>query len=48
MAIPTNAISPDELDKMVEEIEADGKIALFNPPPFAPYHCPICNSKLVE
>jgi len=41
-----NAISDDELRKMTEEVESDGKLILFNPPPFEPYHCPVCGSKL--
>ena len=38
----------DNLDKMREKFEEEGKIILFNPPPLGPYNCPICFSKLEE
>ncbi|MFW9980017.1 MAG: hypothetical protein ACFFEJ_18185 [Candidatus Thorarchaeota archaeon] len=46
MGIPLDTISNDELDRITEEIEREGKLILFNPPPFRPYHCPICGSEL--
>ncbi len=34
---------PDEaLGKFAREMEQQGKIVLFNPPPFGQYHCPRC------
>ncbi len=38
----------DELDKLRQEAEAEGKIVLFNPPPVGSYNCPICGTKLLE
>ncbi|MHA1799741.1 MAG: hypothetical protein ACTSVY_14935 [Candidatus Helarchaeota archaeon] len=36
------------LDKLREQMEKEGKLILFNPPPFGPYKCPICRSKLED
>ena len=42
------AMSDDQLEKTRKHIEADGKIVLFNPPPFGPHNCPDCFNKLEE
>ncbi|MHA1230939.1 MAG: hypothetical protein ACTSPQ_09865 [Candidatus Helarchaeota archaeon] len=34
------------LDEFREKMEKDGKLVLFNTPPFGPYFCPICGTKL--
>ena len=31
-----------------QELEKEGKVILFNPPPFGPYSCPKCFNKLEE
>jgi hypothetical protein len=36
----------DELEKMRKEFRAKGILLLFNPPPFEPYYCPVCNKRL--
>ena len=38
----------NKLDEMREKFEQEGKIILFNPPPFSPYNCPNCFSELEE
>ena len=40
--------SKEGLDKLIEKIEEEGKLILFNPPPVGPYECPICFTKLEE
>ncbi len=42
MGIGGGAASPQEIEAIRQSIEAEGKIALFNPPPFGPYVCPNC------
>ncbi len=40
---------PDEaLGKFASKMEQEGKIVLFNPPPFGKYHCPRCSSLLQD
>ena len=36
----------EALKDLRKQIEAEGKLILFNPPPFPPYHCPDCGMKL--
>ncbi len=38
----------EELDQFRNKIEEEGKLILFNPPPFGPYNCPLCGTKLEE
>ncbi len=38
----------DQLVKMRKKLEKEGKLILFNPPPFGPYSCPKCFNKLEE
>ena len=42
------AVSDNDLDDLRKKIIEDGKIILFNPPPFGPYQCPDCFSQLIE
>ena len=37
-----------KFDEMRQKLEAEGKLILFNPPPFGSYNCPICWTKLEE
>ena len=44
-----SAGAPSEgLDEMASQMEKEGKIVLFNPPPFPPYNCPNCGTELIE
>ena len=36
------------LNKFEQIMEKNNKIVLFNPAPIGPYHCPICNNRLIE
>ncbi|MHA1130820.1 MAG: hypothetical protein ACTSQI_11005 [Candidatus Helarchaeota archaeon] len=36
------------LDELRAQIEAEGKLVIFNPPPIGPYNCPICGAQLSE
>ena len=38
----------ENLEKMTKKIEEEGKIILYNPPPFGPYSCPMCLKELEE
>ena len=40
--------SDDQLDQMRTQIENEGKLILFNPPPFGSYNCPDCGNILGE
>ncbi len=42
------AVSDNDLDDLRKKIIEDGKIILFNLPPFGPYQCPDCFSQLIE
>lgn len=46
MGVNPGAASMDEVESIRSEIEAEGKLVLFNPPPFGPYHCPTCGREL--
>jgi len=35
-------------DNFSKEMEKEGKLVLFNPPPFKPYHCPLCGTELQD
>ena len=48
IAVSIGAISERELESQREILEKEGKLILFNPPPFLPYKCPICQMELVE
>ncbi|HUY00548.1 MAG TPA: hypothetical protein VMV49_13390 [Candidatus Deferrimicrobium sp.] len=37
-----------ELEKLQNEMKAEGKLILFNPAPFGGYHCPQCSTLLEE
>lgn len=37
-----------ELEQLRNQVEAEGKIILFNPPPFGQYNCPDCGTELTE
>lgn len=43
-----DAISEKNLNNICKKLEKDGKLILFNPPPFGPYYCPRCSQKLKE
>ncbi len=38
----------NQLKDMQKQLEKEGKIILFNPPPFGPYNCPNCFKILIE
>lgn len=40
------AASAEDIEFIRRSIEKEGKLALFNPPPFAPYFCPECHTEL--
>jgi hypothetical protein len=46
MGIPPGAASIDDIESIAREIEAEGKLVLFNPPPFGPHLCPMCSQTL--
>ena len=46
--IPYSEGNNDQLEKFREKIEKEGKLILFNPPPFDSYNCPDCGSLLEE
>jgi hypothetical protein len=48
MAISIGAVSNEELEAQRKRSEREGILFLFNPPPFTPYKCPICQTDLVE
>ena len=37
-----------ELEQLRKNAEAEGKIILFNPPPFGQYSCPDCGTELIQ
>jgi len=46
--VSRGAASDDDLRKIREGAEKDGRLVLFNPPPFGPYRCPRCRGELEE
>jgi len=42
------AVTDNDLDDLRKKIIKDGKLILFNPPPFEPYQCPDCFNQLIE
>jgi len=42
------AASDNDLENLRKKITEDGKLILFNPPPFGPFQCPDCHSQLIE
>ncbi|MBN1485385.1 MAG: hypothetical protein JXA37_11755 [Chloroflexia bacterium] len=38
--------SLEQVESIRRSIEEEGKLVLFNPPPFGPYHCPDCQAQL--
>ena len=36
------------LKDLRNQMEEEGKLILFNPPPFEPYHCPDCGTELQD
>jgi hypothetical protein len=38
----------EHTERVREELERDGKLVLFNPPPFGPYQCPACRAVELE
>ncbi|MHA1733515.1 MAG: hypothetical protein ACTSU5_16325 [Promethearchaeota archaeon] len=47
-AVSPGAVAESELSGMATQLEAEGKIVLWNPPPFGPHNCPACGSQLEE
>ncbi len=43
-----SAVPDKALNDLRKQMEEEGKLILFNPPPFAPYHCPLCGMDLIE
>jgi hypothetical protein len=48
IAVSFGAASNEELENQRKLLEKEGKLVLFNPPPFLPYKCPICHMELVD
>ena len=48
LGIGHGTASSEEIDAMRRSVEDEGKLPLFNPPPFGPYHCPDCHGRLSE
>ncbi len=46
--VSLGAVPDDALEKFAREMEQQGKIVLFNPPPLGNYQCPYCSSVLQE
>ncbi len=46
--VSLGAVPDDALGKFASKMEQQGKIVLFNPPPFGRYLCPICSSELLD
>ncbi len=44
--VSLGAATNDDLTSFTEAMVHDGKLILFNPPPFGPYYCPACGTKL--
>ncbi len=44
--ISSGSAIESDLEKYKDNIEKNGKLMLFNPPPFEPYYCPNCMKKL--
>ena len=38
----------EELEKLRNQAEQNGKLIIFNPPPFGHYNCPDCGTELTE
>jgi len=36
----------NKLEQLLKVNEDEGKLILFNPPPFGPYECSICRTRL--
>ena len=46
IGIPPGAASDAEVASIRRNLEQEGKLVLFNPPPFGPHACPVCGSQL--
>ena len=38
----------EELEKLRNQTEAEGKLIIFNPPPIGSYNCPDCGTELIK
>jgi len=47
MGINPGAATEDEVGNLLRDVEREGQLILFNPPPFDPLTCPDCHSELV-
>lgn len=48
-SIPSGAKDSEKIiDSMQSRAEKDGKLIIFNPPPFAKLKCPVCFSELID
>lgn len=45
-SVPFGAMTDDEIESQRAQVEGEGKLLLFNPPPFPPYSCPACMKEL--
>ncbi|NMC05290.1 MAG: hypothetical protein GYA24_08770 [Candidatus Lokiarchaeota archaeon] len=48
MGISPGAASDKDVGQIREAMARDGKLVLFNPPPFEKHRCPSCGSLLVD
>lgn len=46
IGIPPGTATDAKLASIRRDLEQEGKLVLFNPPPFGPHSCPICGSQL--
>lgn len=46
--VSLGAASSGELSRMREQLQAEGKLVLFNPPPVGTLHCPRCRKPLQQ
>ena len=46
--VSLGAAEDDELAAFQAQMELEGLLVVFNPPPFEPLHCPACGTLLVE
>jgi hypothetical protein len=46
IGVGPGAAPADEMENVRRSIEKEGKLVLFNPPPFGPRFCPECHAQI--
>lgn len=46
MGVSLGATTSEDVESIRRDVEREGKLVLFNPPPVGPYPCPNCGQEL--